>query len=100
MEVTRAYRLFGSTYVLLTLENRDPSAAWALGKAEVEAGSGRSVLSLPVLAAEMDTAAIAPNEAGRLVLAFRTPASGGERVTVQLLERGGTRNVRLTDLSL
>ena len=100
VEVTRAYRLFGSTYLLLTLENRDPSAVWALGKAEVEAGSGRSLLPVPVLAAEMDVAAIAPNEAGHLVLAFRTPAAGGERVTVQLLERSGTRSVRLTDLAL
>lgn len=98
VEVTRAYRLFGSTYVLLTLENRDPSASWGLRKVEVEAGSGRSVFSVPVLAAEMDVAAIAPNETGHLVLAFRS--SRGERVTVQLLERTGTRNVRMEGLSL
>jgi len=98
VEVVRAYRLFGLTYVVLTLENRDPSAPWAFGKAELAMGTGRTSMDVAVLAAEMDIPVIAPNETGRLVLAFRTPASG--TVTLQLLERNGTRNVRLEGLAL
>ena len=102
VEVERAYRLFGHTFLLVTLENRDPSAPWAFGKAELAMDTGRPSMDVPLLAAEMDVPAIASNETGRLVLAFRTPAapSGGERLTLQLLERNGTRHVRLDGLTL
>ena len=101
VELVRAYRLFGHTYVLLTVENRDPSAPWTLGKAELSTGAARQSMDLPVLAAEMDLPAIGPSETGRLVLAFRTPAGpGGQSVTLQLQERTGTRHVRLEGLSL
>ena len=101
VELVRAYHLFGHTYLVLTLENRDPSASWALGKAEIGMTTGRTSLDLPVLATEMDLPAIGPNETARLVLAFRTPATGkGERITLQLLERNGTRTIRLEGLGL
>ena len=101
VELVRAYRLFGYTYLLLTLENRNPSTPWALGKVELATEAARQAMELPVLAAEMDVPAIAPNETGRLVLAFRAPpAASAERVRLQLLERNGTRHVRLEGLSL
>lgn len=32
MELVRAYRLFGHKYLVLTIENRDPTPPWALDR--------------------------------------------------------------------
>lgn len=101
VELVRAYRLFGHTYLLLTLENRDPSAPWVLDKPELSATGGRQTMDVPVLAFEMDVPVLGPNETARLVVAFASPASSGsEGFRLQLLERNGTRNVRIEGLSL
>ena len=90
VELVRAYRLFGHTYLLLTLENRDPSTPWALGKVELATEAARQAMELPVLAAEMDVPAIAPNETGRLVVAFRSPPPRArERVRLSCWRRTG-----------
>jgi uncharacterized protein (TIGR02268 family) len=101
VEVVRAYRFFGHTYLLLTLENRDPSAAWVLDRAEVSAAGGRESMDVPVLAFEVDVPVLQPNETGHLVLAFRSPlTASGERFKLRLLEKNGTRHVRVEGLSL
>ena len=101
VELVRAYRLFGHTYLVLTLENRDPTAPWALGRVELGATAGRQTMDLPVLAAEMDLPVLGPGEVGRLVVAVASPASSGtEGFRLQLLERAGTRNVRLEGVAL
>lgn len=101
VELVRVYRLFGYTYLVLTLENRDPTAPWALGRVELGATAGRQTMDVAVLASEMDVPVLGPGEAARLVVAFASPASSGsEGFRLQLLERNGSRNVRLEGLSL
>jgi len=101
VELSRAYRLFGHTYLVLSLENRDPSSPWVLDRPEVSAAGDGQSMDLHVVAFDMDAPSLAPGEAGRLVVAFATPAqslSGGLRL--QLLEKNGSRHVRLDGLSL
>jgi len=100
VEVVRAYRLFGHTYLLLTVENRDPSAPWVLERSEVTAtGNGQST-DVHVLALETDTPAISPNETAKVVVAWAIPPQGsGDGFRLQLLEKNGTRHVRLEGLS-
>jgi uncharacterized protein (TIGR02268 family) len=101
VELLRAYRLFGHTYLLLTVENRDPSAAWVLDRPELSAAGGRESMEVPVLAFEVDVPVLQPNETGHLVLAFRSPlTASGERFQLRLLEKNGTRHVRVEGLSL
>jgi Protein of unknown function (DUF2381) len=100
VELVRAYRLFGDTYLLLTLENRDPSAPWAFGKAELAMGTGRTSMDVPLVAVETDMPVVQPNETGRVVIAFRSPSTNAERFRLQVLEKNGNRNVRLEGLSL
>ena len=64
VDLVRAYGLLGYTYLLFTLDSRDPSASWVRGKAELGVTSGRESIDVPVLAAERDLQAIAPNERG------------------------------------
>jgi uncharacterized protein (TIGR02268 family) len=99
VELVRAYRLFGDTYLVLTLENRDPAAPWVLDRPELSASDGRTSVDVPVLAVEMDLPIVQPNETGRVVLAFRSVQTGG-RFTLQFREKNGTRHVRLEGLSL
>jgi uncharacterized protein (TIGR02268 family) len=100
VELVRAYRLFGHTYLLLTLENRDPSAAWVLDRPELSATSGRDSMDVPILAVETDVPIVQPNETAQVVIAVRSPAASSERFRLQLLEKNGTRHVRLDGLSL
>jgi uncharacterized protein (TIGR02268 family) len=100
VEIVHAYRLFGHTYLLVTLENRDPSAPWVLDRPELSTTGGRDSMDLPVLAFEMDAPVLQPNEAGRLVLAFRSPTASSEHLQLRLLEKNGSRHVRLEGLSL
>jgi uncharacterized protein (TIGR02268 family) len=101
VELVRAYRLFGHTYLLLTVENRDPSAAWVLDRPELSAAGGRESMEVPVLAFEVDVPMLQPDETGHLVLAFRSPpTASGEGFQLRLLEKNGTRHVRLEGLSL
>jgi hypothetical protein len=100
VELVRAYRLFGHTYVVLTLENRDPSLSWVLDRPEVSATGGRESMDLPVLAFETDAPVLQPNEIGHLVVTFRSPPASSERFQLRLLEKNGSRHVHLEGLSL
>ena len=58
-------------------------------------------MDVPVLAFETDVPVLQPNETARLVVAFRSPPpASSERFRLQLLEKNGTRHVRLEGLSL
>ena len=101
VDVRQAYRIFGHTYLVLTLENRDPSRAWVLDHPEVALTGGGQSMDVRVVSFQMDTTAIAPNETGRVVVAFQTPAQGSSNsFSLQLLEKNGSRHVRLDGLSL
>jgi len=100
VDVRAAYRIFGQTYLVVTLENRDPARAWVLDRPELAVTGGSQSIDVPVAAFRMDTPAIAPNETGKLVVAFQTPPQGsGSSLTLQLLEKNGSRHIRLDGLS-
>ena len=101
VDVRQAYRIFGHTYFVLTLENRDPSRTWVLDRPELAvSGSGQS-MDVQVVAYQTDTTAIAPNETGKVVVAFSTPPQGSSNsFSLQLLEKNGSRHVKLDGLSL
>jgi len=94
------YRLVGLTYMVFTVENRDPVKPWALDRAEVKlAGTGEAT-DLRILAAASEDAVVAPGQATKVVVAFKTPPhSGSHKYTVALLEKGGGRRVVLEGLT-
>lgn len=101
VDVRQAYRIFGHTYLVLTLENRDPGRTWVLDRPELSVtGSGQS-MDVHVASFQTDTPAIAPNQTGKLVVAFPTPPQGNDNTfCLQLLEKNGSRHIRLDGLSL
>jgi uncharacterized protein (TIGR02268 family) len=101
VDVRQAYRIFGHTYLVLTLENRDPSRTWVLDRPELTVVNGNQFIDVHVVSFQMDTVAIAPNETGKVVVAFQTPPQGsGNSFNLQLLEKNGSRHVKLDGLSL
>jgi uncharacterized protein (TIGR02268 family) len=101
VDVRQAYRIFGHTYLVVTLENRDPGRTWVLDRPELSvSGSGQS-LDVHVVSFQTDTVAIAPNQTGKLVVAFPTPPQGSDNTfCLQLLEKNGSRHIKLDGLSL
>jgi uncharacterized protein (TIGR02268 family) len=94
------YRLVGLTYLVFTVDNRDPQRNWVLERAEVKLAGGNETLDVKVLAAVTDLPALPPGVSERLVVAFRTPPlSSGQRYTVTLVEKDGGRRVVLEGLS-
>jgi uncharacterized protein (TIGR02268 family) len=101
VDVRQAYRIFGHTYLVVTLENRDPGRTWVLDRPELSvSGSGQS-MDVHVISFQTDTVAIAPNQTGKLVVAFPTPPQGSDNTfCLQLLEKNGSRHIKLDGLSL
>jgi uncharacterized protein (TIGR02268 family) len=101
VDVRQAYRIFGHTYLVVTLENRDPSRAWVLDRPELALTGGSQTVDVHVVAFSVDVPAIAPNETGKVVVAFQTPPLGSSNsFRLQLLEKNGSRHVKLDGLSL
>jgi uncharacterized protein (TIGR02268 family) len=103
VDVRQAYRIFGHTYLVLTLENRDPGRSWVLDRPElsVSGGGASQSIDVHVVSFQMDTVAVAPNQTAKLVLAFPTPPQGSDNsFCLQLLEKNGNRHVKLDGLSL
>jgi uncharacterized protein (TIGR02268 family) len=100
VEAHLTYRLLGLTYLVFTVENRDPERVWVLGRADVKLTGGPQTTDLRVLAAATELASLAPGVEERLVVAFATPSPGpGQKLTVALLEKEGNRRVVLEGLS-
>src|SRR5947207_3322677 len=90
------YRLFGHSYVLLTVENRDPSRTWVLDKPEVKLFGGRDSQSLKVLTFDTDLKTLPPAEVAKVVVVFDTPVQMvGQKYALTLLEKGGARHVTM-----
>ena len=101
VEVRQVYRVFGHSYLLVTLENRDPSRTWVLDHPELSATGGGQSVDVQVVSFQMDPVSLAPNETAKLVVAFRTPPQGSTNsFRLQLLEKNGSRHVKLDGLSL
>lgn len=101
VETHQVYRLFNLTYLVLTIQNRDPSQPWVLERPEVAAAAGGSEADAKVATWAQDVSPIPPDEVARLVVAITTPTQDtGQRFTVRLLEKAGSRHVSLEDLKL
>ncbi len=101
VQVRSAYRLFSETYVLMTVENREPGKSWVLDRAEVRLeGSGESA-GAQVLVAKMEVASLPSGEETKAVVTFQTPPQTADtRFTLLLYEKGGNRHVRLDGVRL
>ena len=103
IQTRHVYRLFDATYVVLTLENRDPDKRWVLDRAEVSVEDGASSeTSARVLDVALDLSqGIPPGEEARVVIAFKTPTqSVDHRYTLRFFEKAGNRHLKLEGLKL
>ena len=99
VEATWAYRLVGLTYVVLTVDNRDPDRPWVLDHAEVHYSGGGQASDVKVLAAQSEFQAVQPGESGRVVVGFQTPGAN-PGISLVLYERDGNRRAILDNLGL
>lgn len=100
VEARWVYRLLGMTYLLLTVENRDPSKAWTLDRAEVKL-VGATTADVKVLSTQAEMGSLPPDTGERVVVAFVTPQQvSRQRVSLSLFERDGSRHVVLEGLDL
>jgi hypothetical protein len=99
VEATGLYRLFGNTYLLLTVENRLADRSWVLDKAQVRLnGAGAD---LPVISTLTELAVLPPSETEKIVVLFTTPAKRAKSsIAVTLLEKSGNRHVTLDGIDL
>jgi uncharacterized protein (TIGR02268 family) len=94
------YRMLGLTYMIFTVENRDPDRSWVLDRAEVRLTGGRDAVDVKVVAAQAELPILTPDGAERVVVAFETPPmSTSQRLKVSFHEKDGPRLVALEGLS-
>ncbi|MFT3714023.1 MAG: DUF2381 family protein [Archangium sp.] len=102
VEAHHVYRLFDVSYLVLTIENRDPDKLWVLERAEIALTSGSSNVEARVLdVAQEMSQGVPPGEEAKLVVSFKTPEqSADHQFTLRLLEKAGNRHVELDGLKL
>jgi uncharacterized protein (TIGR02268 family) len=95
-----AYRMLGLTYMIFTVENRDPQRSWVLDRVDVRLTGGRDAVDVKVVAAQAELPILPPGTAERVVVAFETPSvSQSQRFKVTFHEKDGPRLVALEGLS-
>ena len=100
VEARWVYRLLGMTYLVVTVENRDPAKPWVLDRAEVKLLGGSSV-DVKVLSVQAELTTLPPDAAEKVVVAFATPPqTARQKVSLSLLEKEGARHVVLDGLDL
>jgi hypothetical protein len=94
VEATGLYRMFGNTYLVMTVENRVADRTWTLDRAQVRlTGAGAD---LPVIATLTEFPALRPSETEKIVILFTTPTKRAKSsIAVTLMEKSGNRNVTL-----
>jgi hypothetical protein len=96
VRIHHLYRLFNHSYVMVTVENRDPSRIWVLDRPELKLKGGSDAAALKVVTFDTDLKAVPPEETAKVVIAFETPAQQpGQRISLTLLEKGGSRHAAL-----
>src|SRR5215471_4300944 len=101
VEVKRVYRLFELTYVVVTVENRDPSRVWVLDRPEVSVTGQSQPSDVKIMLHAAELSALPPGESEKIVIVFNTPKQDVQhRFNVSLFEKNGNRHVRLEDLNL
>jgi len=100
VEARYIYRLVGLTYMVFSVENRDPQRVWVFDRAEVKLAAGSDSQDLKVVAAVAELATLPPGITERVVVAFKNvPQPPGHSYTVALLEKDGGRRVVLEGLT-
>lgn len=101
VETRVIYRLFDLSYLLVTIENRDPDKTWILDSAEVSVEGGGNASETRVVHLVREFERLAPGVEGRVVVVFQTPSQNTSQLfTLKLLENGGPRHVELKGLKL
>jgi len=101
VEVRAAYRLFAETYVVLTVQNRDPSKVWVMDRPEVGVEGGGEAASAKIISFSTELPQLPPDEEQKLVIVFSTPPqAAGQTFTLSLLEKAGSRHVKLEGVRL
>lgn len=101
VELLHAYRLFGQTYLVLTIQNRDPGKTWVLDRPEIGLMGGSQTQDVKVVTYSAELASLPPDETGKLVVVFNTPEQGPDnKFYLSLLEKNGGRHFRFDDLRL
>jgi uncharacterized protein (TIGR02268 family) len=100
VQARRVYRLLGLTYVILSVDNRDPERNWVLGRPVVHLTGGGQDVELAVVTHLTDQQELPPDNEARVVVAFKTPQAAGpnHRVSIALVEKDGMRRAELKDL--
>ncbi|ABC83017.1 hypothetical protein Adeh_3249 [Anaeromyxobacter dehalogenans 2CP-C] len=94
------YRLLGLTYMVFTVENRDPQRSWVLDRVEVRLTGGRDAVDVKVVSAQAELPILPPGTAERVVVAYETPPmSPSQRFRVTFHEKDGPRLVALEGAS-
>jgi hypothetical protein len=100
VEARWIYRFVGLTFMVFTVDNRDPDRPWVLDRVDVKLTGAGDPVDLRVIASTTDVPLVAPGEASRVVVAFRTPTRPASyRYTVTFVEKDGGRRVVLEGLS-
>jgi len=101
VEARRVYRVLGYTFVVLSVDHRDPQRSWVLGTPEVRV-TGSNNATLTVEAQRAEQLELLPDNQERVIIGFRTPQEVGpkDRYTITLKEKDGLRQMQLTDLEL
>jgi uncharacterized protein (TIGR02268 family) len=97
VEATYIYRLLGVSFLVLNVENRDPSRPWILDRPELKLSGDNSTSDIQVKTfAAGIKAGLPPGEEERVVIAFETPQqSAGQKLSITLFEKGGGRHTKL-----
>src|SRR5215470_16852961 len=72
VEVKRVYRLFDLTYVVIGVENRDPSKTWVLDRPEIAVTGQSQATDVKVMLHTTEFPALPPGEAEKIVIVFNT----------------------------
>jgi uncharacterized protein (TIGR02268 family) len=101
VEAKQVYRLFDMTYVVLLVENRDPSQSWVMERAEVSAVGGGQAVEVDQVNFQTEAVSLPPGEIERVVVMFKTPAlAAGHRYNVALFEKNGSRHFKFEEVGL
>jgi hypothetical protein len=94
------YRMLGLTYLIFTVENRDPQRSWVMDRVEVRLTGAGEAVDVKVVAAQPELPILPPGTAERVVVAFEAPPmSPSQRFKVSFHEKDGSRLVALEGLS-
>lgn len=101
VQARAVYRLLDFSFLLITVENRDPAKTWVLDKAQLSLSSGGESQDVRVRQVATEQPSLAPGDTEKIVLSFQTPQTNTEHsYTLSLTEKNGNRHVKLEDISL